>query len=98
VSTVIRNAVIRNAVIGHETTWTTDGLTFTEMCRQGYGANNCIFSTGTVEGHSVDTVYLRWEKDGDRGGMLLLRPDEMAAIAWVCNGTLWSELLGKLEG
>lgn len=75
--------------------WDADGLHFTELCAQEYGTNNCKFSTGAVDGHPVDTVYLAWGKDTDDGGMLLLTPDELAAIAYVCGGTVWSHLLAK---
>lgn len=75
--------------------WTEDDLHFTESQRQEYGTNNCVFSAGHVEGAGIDTVYLKWIKDGDKGGMLLLTPDELQAIAWVASGTVWSVLLGQ---
>ena len=78
-----------------EVTWDADGLHYTEMCAQEYGDNNCKFSAGAVEGHPIDTVYLAWEKDGDPGDMLLLTPDELAAISWVAQGAVWSYLLDK---
>lgn len=78
-----------------EVTWSEGGLTFTELIQQTYGNNNCKFSGGSVEGHPIDTVYLAWQKDGDEGGCLLLTPDELAAIAWVANGAVWSHLLEK---
>jgi hypothetical protein len=82
--------VINHALLD-ETTWTEGGLVFRELVRQGY--SNSAFSAGTVEGAGVDTAYLRWQKDGGDGGMLLLRPDEMAAIAYVAAGMAWSVLL-----
>lgn len=91
-----------NVSIDSPKSWTQDGLIFTELVRQEYGTNHCVFSAGTVEGHTVengippvDKVFLKWQKDGDPGGMLLMRPDELAAIAWCCTGVLWS---GLLEG
>lgn len=72
-------------------TWHNDGLEFTEIIDQPY--TNCIFGAGVVEGHPIDTVYLRWERDDGTGGMLMLRPDEMAAIARLCGGVLWSVLV-----
>ncbi len=75
--------------------WEQDGLRFIELSEQTYGTNNCKFSSGAVEGHPIDTVYLAWGKDSDNGGMLLLTPDELAAIAYVCGGTVWSHLLAK---
>lgn len=76
-------------------TWEANGLTYTEIICQEYGLNNCKFSAGWVEGHPVDTVYLMWERDGDPGATLLLRPDELAAIAWVANGMVWKTLLDQ---
>jgi hypothetical protein len=67
--------------------------TFTELIRQPY--TNCAFSAGTVEGHPIDTLYLRFEKEG-REMLYLLRPDEMAAIGWCATGVLWSDALAKL--
>ena len=49
-----------------------------------------------MEGHPVDTVYLRWERNDGTGGMLMLRPDEMAAIARLCGGVLWSVLVEEV--
>jgi hypothetical protein len=82
-----------------EVTWESEnGLTYTEVARQEYGGNNCVFSAGFVEGESkpeVDTVYLRLEKDGVGPTTLLLRPDEMQSIAWLCSGTVWSHLMNE---
>lgn len=79
--------------------WAQDGLLYTELIEQTYGDNNCKFSAGAVEGHAIDTMYLAWSKDGDEGGCLLLTPDEIAAIGWVCSGAAWSHLLEqRLEG
>ena len=71
-------------------------LEYTEICKQEYGDNNCCFSSGFVVGHKIDTMYLRMVKDGFPKEIILLRPDEMAAIAWVANGVLWSSLTEKL--
>lgn len=84
-----------NRALHTETSWTQDGMTFEEIAAQEY-TNDCKFSTGTVEGHSVDTVFLRWIKAGDEGGMLLLRPDELAAIAYVAAALLWSLEIARL--
>lgn len=85
---------VHNASIGNDKTWTTeDGLTFTEMIVQAY--NNCSFSAGYVEGHPVDTMYLRLLR-GDSDRMFLLRPDEVQAIVWCLTGVLWSEAMSKL--
>ena len=53
---------------------------------------DCEFSAGLVEGIEPDTLYLRLLRDGD-DWMIFLRPNEMQAIAWICNGALWSALL-----
>lgn len=74
--------------------WQEGELTFREMVAQPY--QDCVFSAGFVSGHPVDTVYLRWTRDdGSDAGGLLLRPDELAAIAWCCTGVLFSGLLGQ---
>jgi hypothetical protein len=72
-------------------TWTDGTYTYTELARQPY--TNCVFAAGKVEGHGVDTVYLRWERDDGTGHMIMLRPDEAAAILRVLSGALWSELV-----
>lgn len=71
---------------------------FRELIRQEYTGNNCVFSGGSVEGCEVpaDVFYLRWEKDNVNPTMLLLRPDEVAAIGWLCNGLLWSHTITEV--
>lgn len=76
------------------TTWTDDNLTFTEVIKQAYA--NCVFSAGLVEGHPVDTMYLNLERDGKRDVLLLLRPDEAAALAWCLTGVLWTHEIEKV--
>jgi len=78
----------------NEASWTDGNGTFRELIRQEYTGNNCVFSGGSVDGapHPADTYYLRWSKNGAEPTMLLLRPDEVAAIAWLCTGLLWSEV------
>jgi hypothetical protein len=55
------------------------GLIFHEVIAQPY--ENTTFSAGLVDGHPVDTMYLRLSRDG-KNTDILLRPDEAAAIAW----------------
>jgi hypothetical protein len=74
--------------------WSEGGKTYTELIRQAY--SNCVFSAGTVEGHPVDTLYLKLERDGTIDTFLLLRPDEAAAVAWCLTGALWSDALRHL--
>ncbi len=77
--------------------WEEDDLIFEEVIRQEY--SNCIFSAGFVENHPIDTMYLKLERDSNVDTFLLLRPDEMAVIGWLANGTLYSKLIGdKLSG
>jgi hypothetical protein len=71
-----------------------DTLIYNEVVRQPY--SDCVFSAGFVEGHPVDTMYLRVVRnDGSDLWELLLRPDEMAAIAWCATGVLWSHEISK---
>lgn len=68
-----------------------------EICKQEYTGNNCKISSGFAKGAGVDTVYLKLEKDGSDPTTLLLRPDELQAIVFVCSGTLWSNELIRLQ-
>lgn len=71
-------------------------LNYDEVLRQEYLGNNCVFSAGFVTGHEVDTMYLRFEKDGAEPEIIHLRPDEMACIAWLASGVLWSSEVRRL--
>jgi hypothetical protein len=84
-----------NEAINEGETWTEAGLTFEELARQSYGGNGAYFATGVVEGHPIEQVYFQWGKDGEPTGMFLLTTDELAAMAWVASGTLWSVLLAQ---
>ena len=66
-------------------------LQYDETVSQPY--NNCKFSAGFVHGHPVDTLYLKLERTNDEPVCILLRPDEMAAIAYCASGILWSDLV-----
>ena len=61
-----------------------------ELLRQPYA--NCTLSAGTVEDHPHDTCYIKFEREGEGETLILLRPDEMAAVAWLASGVLWSIL------
>ena len=80
---------MKNKSVGEENSWNQDGYKFYEIVRQEY--SNCKFSGGFVEGHPIDTMYIQLEKDGIVTTSLLLRPDEVAALAWIASGILWSE-------
>lgn len=71
-----------------------DNLVLTELIKQPY--LNCTFSAGLVAGHEVDTVYLKLERTNEEPTVILLRPDEMAALLWCGSGVLWSVLLDGL--
>jgi len=73
--------------------WQEDEFTFTEVIRQAY--TDTVLSAGMVEGHPVDTLYLKLERNGHIDTFLLLRPDEAAALAWCLTGVLWSDALVK---
>jgi len=71
-----------------------DGRTAHCWQAQSQPYQNCMFSAGLVEGIEPDTTYLQLARDGeDEPLTLFLRPDEMLAIIWVCNGTLWSQAM-----
>ncbi len=82
---------LSNPSISNPRQWQDGELKFTELIYQEY--TNCRFSAGFVKGHPVDTLYLQAEKNGVVTTQLLLRPDEMAAIAWLATGALWSATL-----
>ena len=63
--------------------------------RQPY--SNCKFSTGFVEGDLVDDLYFKIEKKGKVATQMIMRPDEMAAIAWVASGVLWAYEIDRVE-
>jgi len=87
---------MKNESIEDAFVWKEDGLEFKEIIRQEYSGNDCIVRGGYVEGKNkppVDTIFLRLEKRGTSPTTLLLRPDEMQAIAWVASGTIWSYLM-----
>jgi len=73
-----------------------NSLQFTEIIKQEYSGNNCKISAGFVKGSnkpSVDTIYLKLEKDGEEPTLLFLRPDEALIISWVMSGVVWSHLM-----
>lgn len=72
------------------------GSSYTEIIRQEYANNHCVFSAGFVEGKQkpqVDTIYIRLEKDNVEPTILLLRPDEAQGLAWIAAGVVWSHLM-----
>lgn len=71
-------------------------LEYNEVCRQEYG-NGVVLSAGHVLGHPWDTMYLSAAGGVDGDVTILLRPDEMSALAWCINGTLWSWLASGVK-
>lgn len=67
-----------------------------EVCKQPYQGGQ--LAAGLVEGHPTDTLYLSLfrENDPESSKVILLRPDEMAAIVYVCGGALFSEAMARL--
>lgn len=81
-----------------EAEWTADGLTYREHIVQPYP--NMRISAGLIvagaePGHERNSVYLRFEADDGRETFVCLTDDEMAAVAWVASGVLWSRLIEK---
>lgn len=72
-------------------------IIYQEISRQEYAGNNCVFSADFVEGHAIDTMYLRMERQGAKTLMLILRPDEMAIVSTLVTGVLWSWLVAHVE-
>lgn len=75
-------------------------VTIYEILRQDYGGNGAHISAGIVGDHPVDTVYLQFgaKEEGEIEPLtVLLRPDEMVTIVWLCGGVLYSDLMGKLQ-
>ena len=69
-------------------------MKFTEIVSQPY--SNCKFSAGYVEGDPIDNLYIQAQKNGKVTTQIIMRPDEMAAIAWVATGILWSYEIEKI--
>lgn len=69
-----------------------------EVFTQEYSGNNCMFEFGIVEGHPVDTIYLKMSKDGVEPHTLLLRRDEAMIIVHGLSGALWSEEMARTFG
>jgi hypothetical protein len=49
-----------------------------------------------VTDHKIDTVYLRFERDGEEPTTLYLRPDEVMACIWLLSGVLWSKEINEI--
>src|SRR5512146_473665 len=69
-------------------------LEYEEVVSQPY--LDCSFSAGIVLGHPIDTLYIKLERPPEKPTIILLRPDEAAAIVHCLGGALWSRALGDL--
>lgn len=67
---------------------------FIEVIRQQY--EDLTFCAGRVVGHPVDTMFVAYGRTPETYSALLLRPDEMAALAWVATGALYNVELRRL--
>jgi hypothetical protein len=56
---------------------------------------DCCFSAGLVFEHPHDTIYLKFERDGEEPTLILLRNDEAVRIAGLLSNAVWAELLLK---
>lgn len=71
-----------------------DNIILHELARQEY--SNCALSSGHTD-HEIDTIYLRFERDGEEPTTLFLRPDEALSCIWLLSGSLWSQKIGELH-
>lgn len=60
------------------------------VCRQPY--QDCYFEAGFIDNYPKDPMYLLLSREGNET-FIYLRPDEIAAIAWVINGLLWTDAM-----
>ena len=67
-----------------------ENLEYEEIICQEYEGNKAILSAGFVHGHPIDTMYLRLHRENEDATIIILRLDEMAAIAWLASGVLFS--------
>lgn len=67
---------------------------FWRAAKQPY--QNCEISAGVIDGLEPDTIYLRFDRDGDKPTTFMLRPDEALAVINVLSGALWSKAIFDL--
>lgn len=72
-----------------------------EEAWQIYDGNNCKFSAGWLKPaqgpRGVDTMYIRFEKDGVEPTMFYVRPDEMAVIAAIAGQMVARDCIAKAD-
>ena len=62
------------------------------VTRQEY--KDCYFETGFIDNHPKDPMYLLLHRNGEET-FIYMRHDEIAAIAWVLTGLLWSDAMNE---
>jgi hypothetical protein len=70
-------------------------LKYREVIRQPY--TNCYFAAGLVDGHPVDTIYLKLKRKKQKATVIILRPDEALALAWCLIGAAWSKEIARAD-
>nr|BDD45453.1 hypothetical protein 21 [bacterium] len=91
-----QNQGFSNPSVEQARLWEADGLRFEELIFQPY--ENLRYSAGKVYGSPGHQVYLMVERidEGQAPRVIthmLLSAEELASIAWVATGTLWSHLV-----
>ena len=78
-----------------------DGKLLFETGRQEYSGNGCVFASGLIAQETADPpcdiLYLCFEKQDQPATLIMMRPDEMAAIARLAGCALWSQLIGAAQ-
>lgn len=73
-------------------TFQRDGLDFFEVAKQEY--KDGFVAAGFVFGHSEDSVYIQLSRPDCEPTLVLLRPDELAALLMCGSSVIWSLELG----
>lgn len=68
-------------------------MTYVEVLSQPY--DNCIISAGITD-HPIDTIYLKFSRPPEDDILIVLRPDEALALAWLMSGVCWSIEIQKI--
>lgn len=77
--------------VSHKKEMMTENVMLKEICSQPYLFTE--WSAGIVEGHPIDTIYLKVQRELEEPTTILLRRDEALAIIHLLSGALWSESL-----
>ena len=66
-----------------------------EMAELEY--SNCSISAGLADGVGSDPLYFSFQREGEEGTMIFMRPDEMLALVHSCCGALWGLQMRKMD-